>query len=307
MERILYFLLTYQHQIFLAMFTTLAVVAFVNFVYNPYAHQNVQLKRFNKRTLRKPSSIVWEIRQIPTEYQRQWRAFVNSGCAKPSIVFEFVKRPQRYLLWFAHFVAFVVCVAYVVLAILLNSQEIFATQVAFVLFSALMVLLTKLIGLINLSHARKVFGRFLQGLNTVVDIVKNDKSSAQTSAETVTNMQQSPPISCVKPSATTQTGAQVVQADEINPQTTSQQSPILPQIDNPSKQPQAVQHADTITQNPSNIATSPKPQIFENRGDVVEKTVQILRQKGLEGPRTIEEQRKLNIALNNLLQACCKK
>ena len=126
MEQFLHFLLTYQDQVFLAMFATLAFVALVNFVHNAYARQNFALKRFNKRTLHSPSSIVWETRQLPMDYQRQWRAFVNSGCAKPSVVFEFVKRPQRYLLWFAHFVAFVVCVAYFVLAIALDDQEIFA-------------------------------------------------------------------------------------------------------------------------------------------------------------------------------------
>jgi|GEM_PF-4251508 len=307
MRQILYFLLTYKHQVFLAMFATIAVVAFVNFVHNPYARQNVQLKRFNKRTLRSPSSILWETKQLPAHYQRQWRTFVNSGCAKPSIVFEFVKRPQRYLLWFAHFVAFVVCVVYFALAIWLNSQEIFATQVAFVLFSALIVLLTKLIGLINLSHARKVFGKFLHDLNTVADIVKSDNFSEQTA--TAPNLPtQNIQVATANPNATsTQTGGQVVETNVTAPQTTVAQPPVSAEMPSQTPPSSTGQTADCTASNPSTFAHSPNAQIFENRGDVVEKTVQILRQKGLENPRTIEEQRKLNVALNNLLQACCKK
>ena len=279
MEQFLHFLLTYQDQVFLAMFATLALVALVNFVHNAYARQNFALKRFNKKTLHSPSSIVWETRQLPMDYQRQWRAFVNSGCAKPSVVFEFAKRPQRYLLWFAHFVAFVVCVAYFVLAIALDDQEIFATQIAFALASALVVLLTKLIGLINLSHARKVFGKFLRDLNTVVDIVKTDKSCIQQPTTFVEK--------CGVPNAQS--------AD--NPTQTPPQSAteIPPQTDKLS-----------VTQ-PADATPTLEQQICKNRGNVVEKAVQILQQNGLDSPRTIEEQRKLNIALNNLLQACCKK
>ena len=279
MEQFLYFLLTYHDQVFLAMFAMLTLVALVNFAHNPYARQNIALRRFNKKTLHSPSSIVWETKQLPANYQRQWRAFVNSGCAKPSVVFEFVKLPQRYLLWFAHFVAFAVCVAYFVLAIALDSQEIFATQVAFVLSSALVVLLTKLIGLINLSHARKVFGRFLRDLNIVVDIVKSDKSCVQ---QPTTHVDIS--------------GAPNAQSTDVSARITPQSATANP--------PQT----DKLpTTQPADVAPTLEQQFCKNRGDVVEKAVQILQQNGLDSPRTIEEQRKLNVALNNLLQACCKK
>lgn len=316
MEQILHFLLTYQDQVFLAMFATLAVVALVNFVYNPYAKQNVQLKRFNKRTLHKPSSIVWETKHLPAEYQRQWRAFINSGCAKPSVVFEFVKLPQRYLLWFAHFVAFVVCVGYFVLALILSNQEIFATQVAFVLFSALIFLLQNLIGAINLSHARRVFGKFLHDLNTVVEIVKSGKSCLQTPVENSGTTSLSGKFFDGKPNL--QPTVQVEQPitnptaslqNNVQPKPTTLQcdASVLPQSDISTNAPRD-DLKPTIVEEDSLGASEPQqPQILKNRGDVIEKTVQILQQKGLESPRTVEEQRKLNIALNNLLQACCKK
>jgi hypothetical protein len=194
-------------------------------------------------------------------------------------VFEFVKLPQKYLLWFAHFVAFVVCVAYFMLAIALDDQEIFATQMAFVLSSVLIILLTKLIGLINLSCARKVFGKFLRDLNTVVDIVKTDKSCVQQPT--------APADSCGAPNAQSQD----------NPTKTPPQSVIENQL-----------QTDKLSATPPAEVRPPlEQQICKNRGDVVEKAVQILQQNGLDSPRTIEEQRKLNIALNNLLQACCKK
>ncbi|MBQ4273170.1 MAG: hypothetical protein IJB95_05960, partial [Clostridia bacterium] len=111
------------------------------------------------------------------------------------------------------------------------------------------------------------------------------------------------------PNATlTQTGGQVVESNVVStPQTTVAQPPVSAEMPLQTPPSSTGQTADCTASNPSTFAHSPNAQIFENRGDVVEKTVQILRQKGLENPRTIEEQRKLNIALNNLLQACCKK
>ena len=256
---IFYFLLVYQNCIYIAMFGALAVIALVNFVHNPYAKQNVKLKRFNKKILQRPSSVVLEVKHLPAEYQRQWRAFVNSRCQKPSVVFEFVKRPQKYLLWFAHFVTVLFCVAYTVMAFVLRSEEMFAIQVAFVLFGVLVLLVTNIIGSYNLSRARRVYGKFLHDLNLVTDILKSDKNTT-------------PPINL---------GAKATNS------TFSPTESTIPVAEHP------------ISQTP--------PQTAENEGDVIEKTVRILKQKGLDNPRTAEEQRRLNLALNNLLQACCKK
>ena len=153
---LLQFLLINKTSVFFAMFATLAFVGFVNLLHNAYAKQNAKLKTFSKRVMRKPSSIIWETKRLPQVYQRQWRAFVNSGATKPSVVFEFVKRPHKYLLWFAHFVACVLCVAYVCIAILLQDQTMLVTQITFALFSVLLVLLSHLLAKISKGFFKKV-------------------------------------------------------------------------------------------------------------------------------------------------------
>ena len=270
MEQLLYFMLTYQNYIFLAMFGALALVAFVNFVHNPYAMQNAKLKRFNKKTLQKPSCIVLNIRHLPQEYQRQWRAYVNCGCQKPSVVFEFVKLPKRYLLWFVHFVSVVICVGYVYIASVLSLPHLIATQVTFLLASVLVVLINKFIGQINICCARKIFGKFLHDLNTVAEIVKCEQSPTQQPSITQCTAMQNCPQTAV--------------AEQANAITQSNAN-VQPQSDNVD-----------LPQTPTTLSQ-----------DIVDKAVSTLRQKGLDNPRTAEEQRKLNIALNNLLQACCKK
>lgn len=315
MEQLLHFLLTYQNYVFLAMFGLLAFVAFVNFVHNPYAKQNAQLKRFNKRTLQKPSCIVLQVKHLPAEYQRQWRAFVNSGCSKPSTVFEFVKLRKRYLLWFVHFVATTTSIAYIVIGILLNDAQIFTTQVAFLLFSILVMLLNKLIGEINIAFARRVFGKFLHDLNAVTHILKEEKHpteqptaqfgsvgsfTQQTSADqhlqgAVPKQQSAIPTTTQTVISTpTQPHCEPTSMDSQNRTPTAKSTVVLQDVVGHSPTTEPLSHP-LNTQSP-----------IDDNGDIIEKAVQILKQKGLDNPRTAEEQRKLNIALNNLLQACCK-
>ena len=269
---LLQFLLINKTSVFFAMFATLAFVGFVNLLHNAYAKQNAKLKTFSKRVMRKPSSIIWETKRLPQVYQRQWRAFVNSGATKPSVVFEFVKRPHKYLLWFAHFVACVLCVAYVCIAILLQDQTMLVTQITFALFSVLLVLLSHLLAKINLAHARRVFGKFLHNLNCVVQIVRGEQ---------IPTTQNAPVQPC-------QVAESPAPSDSPTPQADLQSQSPAPQSQSPS------------------LPKTPPP-VVQNSSDTVENAIKILRQKGLDNPRTIEEQRKLNIALNNLLQACCKK
>lgn len=260
MQQLLYFLLNYKTFVLIATFGILSITALVNFAYNPYGKQNAKLKRFNKKIVMHPSSVVTEIHILPKEYQRQWRAYVNSGCNKPSTVFEFVKLPTPYLLWFAHFAATATSTFYLVMAILLNYSSLFTTQIVFLLLSVMVVLVKNIINKINLAHARKIFGKFLHDLNRITQLYKNS------------NQQQNP---VENHTSTHQNNASF----DTQP---SQQSVIIP-------------HSEQISQGETSNET------------IVDKAVRILRQKGLENPRTVEEQRKLNLALNNLLQACCKR
>lgn len=330
--KLLYFMLTYKTHIFLCMFATLAIVAVVNFLHNSYAKQNAKLAKFNKRTVQKPNCLAMEIPTLPNEYQRQWRAFVNSRCAKPSAVFEFVKLPQKHLLWFAHAVALVVCLGYVALSVLLQDVNMFAIQAAFLLASTLVVLLSYLVGKCNLCRARKVFGKFLHDLNRVTFILKAEHvekpplalfegQPATTNTLQCDNLAQLPTgqTNGIAPQPTEQPVVQQTTAPTEQPATSQcnlPEQPVEQQTDVPATQ--TAEHCMDKTEQcvempaqpqDSNLAptTPPTMQIAKNGGDVVEKAVQILQQKGLQNPRTADEQRKLNIALNNLLQACCKR
>ena len=301
MEQLLHFLLTYQRYVFLATFAFLALVATVNFVYNPYAKQNCKLKRFNKRTLQKPSCIVLQLKTLPQEYQRQWRAFVNSRCDKPSTVFEFVKLRKRYLLWFVHFLCAATSIVYLVVAIILKDAHVFTTQVAFLLSSILVILINNLIGQVKLAVARRVFGKFLHDLSTITSLLKGTNSpSKQTLLHS--SADKTTPIS------TEQAVVSTIDIANTNPTVT--QMPVLQEITNENTTTKPIIASQEIankTPQAQPVAHPCEPAISSPQGDdVIQKTVQILKQKGLDNPRTAEEQRRLNVALNNLLQACCK-
>lgn len=331
MQQLSYFLLNYKNYVLLATFGVLSVTALANFVFNPYGKQNAKLKRFNKKMLKRPSSVVTEIHLLPKEYQRQWRAYVNSGCEKPSTVFEFVKHPAPYLLWFAHFVATATSVFYLIVAILLNYSSLFTTQIVFLLLSALLLIVKKVIDQINLAHARKVFGKFLHDLNTVTQLYKNANEPRQDNCvfnrttlqcNATSQLQQS--LDGNQPSQFTAPINKTLQQSSFfttdQPQRPTQpiapaedsgfMRPVLPVETTQTELPQIQPSCKTLSQTPQSQAEQPFAQPLQSESPnetIVDKAVRILRQKGLDNPRTVEEQRKLNLALNNLLQACCKR
>lgn len=336
MQQLLYFLLNYKTNLLLAMFGILSLTAFVNFARNPYGKQNTKLKGFNKKILKRPSSVVTEIHLLPKDYQRQWRAYVNSGCKKPSAVFEFVKLPTPYLLWFAHFVATATSIFYLIVAILLNYSSLFTTQIVFLLLSILLLIVKKAIDQINLAHARKVFGKFLHDLNAVVQLYKETNGPRQdtnVANRTTSQPNANPAQQCLDGKQSSQSFPPLDKSSQhptLLMMDTPQQPPLQP-IDQTDAQvkllwngqslstgevqrppqtecPQIQPSPQTQAQTPPSANTPDQPLQGEPCDEtIVDKAVRILRQKGLDNPRTVEEQRKLNLALNNLLQACCKR
>lgn len=293
MQQLLYFLLIYKNFILLAMFGILSVTALANFVRNAYGKQNIQLKKFNKKIVKCPSSVATEPHLLPNEYQRQWRAYVNSGCDKPSTVFEFVKLPTPYLLWFAHCVATATSVVYLVTAILLNYWSLLATQIVFLLLSVIVLLVKNIIDKINLAHARKIFGKFLHDLNTVTQLYKNTNGQWQDNNFENRTSSQQPTFSTMGQLQTTLQPSRQAKGQNFSSAEGAQIQP----------------SPKTQAQTPPSEQIAPDQPLQAEPCDetIVDKAVRILRQKGLNNPRTAEEQRKLNLALNNLLQACCKR
>ncbi len=329
MQQLLYFLLNYKTVVLFTAFGILSVTALVNFVHNPYGKQNAKLKKFNKKIVKYPSSVVTEIHLLPEEYQRQWRAYVNSGCNKPSTVFEFVKLPSPYLLWFVHLLATATSVFYLVVAILLNYSSLFTTQIVYLLFSVIVLLVKNIIDQINLSHARKVFGKFLHDLNRITQLYKNCVNQPQ-QGDSISNFEPTQQSNLCD--TKTQQQSVILPPDEQISRTNSLYktvpSPTFSTIDQPQQSvSQSIENtqrklsanqqtlpttgpqqpAETENYQQQQPLSADIPQTEQPNETIVDKAVRILRQKGLENPRTVEEQRKLNLALNNLLQACCKR
>lgn len=230
---------------------------------------------------------------------------------------------------------------YLVVAILLNYSSLFTTQIIFLLLSVIVLIVKKNIDPINLAHARKIFGKFLHDLNRITQLYKTTNQQ-QSPVENNTSTHQANVICDAQP---LQQSAILSRNEQISQFATSldktAQQLTFPTIDTPQQQSlqpndqtdaqgklsgdsqvlpigetqRSLQTECPQTQSPSTIIS---PQAMQSalgnlsQGEtsnetIVDKAVRILRQKGLENPRTVEEQRKLNLALNNLLQACCKR
>lgn len=228
------FLTDYAVFILPSAFAVLLLFAAVNWLVNPYRRVNARLNACRRKIASYPDKTAKFVSILPQEYQRQWRAYVNANADKPSLTFEFVKRPARIYLLRLLVLDTALLICYVVAFFLCAQRaEYFVCLAAFAAFVALTFVLNNVFYRIREKRARKVFGKFVAELNAAN--VKRD----------------------------------------------------VPEQDDLRK---------TLRQ------------LHElNKGDVTKTTLNkaadLLRAKGLENNRTVEEQRKLNTALNGLLQA----
>lgn len=81
------------------LFGLLLVFAVVNWIYDPYRKQNRKIDSCRQKISSYPEKIATYIPLLPQEYQRQWRAYINTKAEKPSLTLEFVKSRCGILLW----------------------------------------------------------------------------------------------------------------------------------------------------------------------------------------------------------------
>ncbi len=231
-----YFLKTYDNFVMPILFSLVVVFGIVNWLSNPYRRQNKKFAKCTQKLLHPNTCNEQSLRILPSEYQRQWRAFVRSGANKPSQTMEFVpcKNPLRFLLVIV--LAGLLSVGYGVLFFADISKTSYAWFVmAFVVSLTLVLVLDAQINYLNQKHAKQAFAKFLLLLN----------KSVQSE------------VFCL------------------------------------SAKSKAVERAISVIER--NKTCAEKQQIAQDVAGV-------LKDKGLNGVRTADEQRRINQAINNLLQ-----
>ena len=229
------FLTAYDVYVLSALFALTWLFGTINWCKNPYRKQNKKLNFCRNKIVINPKFAGLYLAYAPENYCRQWRAYVNSGAERPSLVFEFVPRKNRLLLLPLFICLAVASSLYIVLfALDVSHREYLVFQVAFWLSFAVVLIVDKILFAKKEKFARQTFGKFVCQLNAVRDI--------------------------------------------------------------PQKQ-----DATKIVKRLAEISKN------EAGAVALQKASETLRASGLESPRSVEEQRQINNALNGLLQAYSKK
>ena len=229
-ETALDFLNDYAIIILPILFAVLPFFGIVNWISNAYRRQNKKIKACYRGLCANPDKIQLFVYLLPEEYRRQWRAFVNSGADKASVIFEFVQKDKRPRLLWLVIVAAIVSSAYIAVFTLVEQYYSYLIFQAVYMFAfGLIMVANKAVGKHQERKARRLFARLVAELNKcyVRDAVKTK--------DTVKELKQ-------------------LNKHYVN-------------------------------------------------DEVVDKASELLRSKGLEANRSVEQQRKLNNALNGLLQA----
>ncbi len=163
--KILNLLHVYRYMAVPALFCVLALFAVINWLRNVYRRQNRKLIKCVRAMRSYPHKTANYVHFLPEEYRRQYRAFVNCGTDKPSLVFEFVpKRNGLCALWMVVASA-IVCASYIAVFVLVDRNfSYIVMQLVFWLCFALVLLVRLAIIRRNARVAKRIFGQFVSQL-----------------------------------------------------------------------------------------------------------------------------------------------
>lgn len=231
--QIVQFLMDFDFIILPCVALVMIVFCVTNFCKNVYRKQNGKMTAATRKICAYPHKTAQYVTSLPPDYQRQWRAYANSGATQPSLIFEFVPKRNRVRCGGLIALAAIACACYIAAFVFDTSRlDYIAFQVAFWLAFTLVMVADKLLFTVRERKAKKIFARFVNELNR----------------------------NATKPQAKTCDTSETV------------------------KQIQELQKCK-----PTNA--------------VFERASQLLHEKGLNADRSPDEQRKLNNALNSLLQS----
>ena len=172
-QQVIYYLTAYDVYVLAGLFALVWIFGVANWGKNPYCRQNKKFNICRNKVVANPKFTWLYVSSIPTEYCRQWRAYVNSGAERPSLVFEFVPRKNRVILLPTFILSALVSTAYVALFVLdMRYREYVVFQGAFWLSFVIVMLLRRLIFAQKEKRARKIFGKFVRQLNATKDIAQ---------------------------------------------------------------------------------------------------------------------------------------
>lgn len=168
LEKILQFLVNYDIFVFIGVFGCLFVFCLVNWCKNPYRRQNRKLEMCRQRIASNPRLAGLFAVMLPDEYRRQWRAYVNGGAQRPSLVFEFVPKKRHVAFWHLFALDAAVCSSYLwAFANDVSAREYVVVQVVFWLAFALFCVVDSVLFGKKEKKARRVFGKFVAQLNAL--------------------------------------------------------------------------------------------------------------------------------------------
>lgn len=233
---IIQFFLQYDFVIMPAISGVLFIFAMVNFCKNVYRRQNGKIVSVTRKICSFPHKTAQFANNLPQEYRRQWRAYVNSDAKQPSLVFEFAPISNRVYLLRLVIVAAIINTLYIAIFIL-NPTRIdhLIFQIVFWLAFTLVMIADRAIYKCHERKAKNIFARFVNELN----------------------------------------------------RTATKDQPKESKLDETVRKIRQLQRCE-----PTNA-------IFDKAAD-------LLHDRGLQDDRTVEEQRKLNGAINGLLQSYTK-
>ena len=174
-QQTIFYLTAFDVYILSALFAAVWIFGAVNWCKNPYRRQNKKLNVCRNKIVSNPKFAWLYMASAPEEYCRQWRAYVNSGAARPSLVFEFVPHKNKLLMLPTFIFCAVVSSAYIaVFALDTSHREYVVFQAAFWLAFTVVLIVNKLVFAKKEKRARQTFGKFVCQLNAVKDISQTD-------------------------------------------------------------------------------------------------------------------------------------
>lgn len=180
--KIIDFLTVYDVLILPALFVSVWIFGFINWGKNVYRRQNKLLDACRANVLRNPRFTGIYIATVPEEYRRQWRAFVNTGAARPGLAFEFVSKKNK----IKAAPLFVLCslcsLAYLLLFFYVPTHRDYVVfQLAFWLAFVVVTMVDHAIFVKKEKRAKQIFGQFVAQLNATKQDSRtvDDKTVAQ--------------------------------------------------------------------------------------------------------------------------------
>lgn len=174
------FLIRYDWAVMLSLFGGLLLFGATNWCNDLYFQQNRKLEKCRRSIVADPDNIPLHVQSLPQEYRRQWRAFVNTGAAKPSLAFEFV--PKSKVLYFARLFGWCTffCTLYASFFVAMPyRRDYLIFQVAYLLAVVLVFVLYSALCRKNERRARACFGKFVAELNRHLCCQSNQTPSLQ--------------------------------------------------------------------------------------------------------------------------------